>query len=73
MGKRGPKPKGVEHHIMTGNYRPGRHGPRPHELERGPSPWDLLALPEVMETDATLPQDEREAAAFDKMGWKSPG
>jgi hypothetical protein len=29
MGLRGPKPKGALHHIMRGNYRPSRHGPRP--------------------------------------------
>ena len=28
MGLRGPKPKGAAHAVMTGNYRPGRHGPR---------------------------------------------
>jgi len=29
MGLRGPKPKGAEHHILRGTYRPSRHGPRP--------------------------------------------
>jgi hypothetical protein len=33
MGLRGPKPKSVEHHIMRGNYRPSRHGPRPATAE----------------------------------------
>ena len=61
--------KSVEHHIMTGTYRPCRHGPRPCE-NNGPSIWDtVLALPDAPPKDATLPQEELEAAALPKMGW----
>ncbi len=73
MGKRGPKPRTAAEHIARGSYRACRHGPRPQEIERGPSAWDLLALPEPPVTDAELPQEEREAAALERMGWKLPG
>jgi hypothetical protein len=76
MGKRGPKPKGAAHHIMTGNYRPGRHGPRPVRRDTSAALWDEFLTPppdDPPPTDAELPREEREAIALAQMGWKLPG
>jgi hypothetical protein len=46
MGRRRPKPKGAEHHIMRGNCGPSRHGPRRQPPEPGAfNAWDYLRLP----------------------------
>jgi hypothetical protein len=50
MGLRGPLPKGAAYHLMTGYYRPSRHGPRPQpeptpEAAARRAAWDELRLP----------------------------
>jgi hypothetical protein len=47
MGRRGPKPLGAAHHILRGNYRPSRHGPRPVSAEDQAKldAWAALRLP----------------------------
>jgi hypothetical protein len=68
---RGRPPKPTALHLIHGTWRKSRHGPRPDRTApAGPSIWDtFLALPEI-KTEAELPQEEREAAALDKMGWR---
>jgi hypothetical protein len=49
MGRRGPKPLGAAHHIMRGNYRPSRHGPRPQPVkdQATADAWAALRLPGI--------------------------
>lgn len=48
MGLRGPKPKGAAYHLLRGNYRASRHGPKPGAAPpAADDPWEsgALALP----------------------------
>jgi hypothetical protein len=51
-------------------YRPVRHGPLPIKRTAASVIWDEFLTPPEVQTDATLPQEEREAIALDKMGWR---